>query len=92
MEEALATSPYLAGDRYSLADIAATPYVNRAEMLGMEGMWVGRRPRVTDWLARMRQRPSYAEITDYLTPEELERFDVPREETWRKVRAVLELG
>ena len=92
MEEALATSPYLAGDRYSLADIAATPYVNRAEMLGMEGLWVGRRPRVTDWLARMRQRRSYAEITDYLTPEELERFDVPRQETWRKVRAVLELG
>jgi glutathione S-transferase len=92
MEEALASSPYLAGESYSLADIAATPYVNRAEMLGMDGLWVRRRPRVTDWLARMRQRPSYAEITKYLTPEEQERFEVPREQTWKKVSAVLAIG
>lgn len=92
MEEALAMSPYLAGERYSLADIAATPYVNRADMLGMERLWVGRRPRVTDWLARIRQRPSYEEITKYVTPDEQARFEVPREETWKKVRAVLEIG
>jgi glutathione S-transferase len=92
MEEALAWSRYLAGDRYSLADVAATPYLNRAEMLGMEGLWKGRRPRVTDWLARVRQRPSYDEITKYLTPEEMERFDVPREETWKKVSALLDIG
>jgi glutathione S-transferase len=91
MEEALASSPYLAGERYSLADIAATPYVNRAEMLGMEGLWVGRRPRVTDWLTRIRQRPSYDEITKYFTLEEQGRFEVPREQTWKKVRAVLEI-
>jgi glutathione S-transferase len=39
MEEALSRSPYLTGDSYSLADLAVTPYVGRAEMLAMDGMW-----------------------------------------------------
>ena len=61
-------------------------------MLGMEWLWVGRRPRVTDWLARIRQRPSYEEINKYITPEEQERFEVSRDEAWKTVRAVLEIG
>ena len=90
MEDALARSPYLAGDAYSLADAAATPYVNRAEMLGMDRLWVGRRPRVATWLERIRARPSFARaITAWLSESDRDRFDVPREETWRKVRAIL---
>ncbi len=56
----------------------------------MEVLWLGRRPHVSDWLKRMQQRDSYREITKYLTPEELERFEVPRAETWKKVRTALE--
>ncbi len=46
-----------AGDTYSLADVAVTPYVNRAAMLKMEGLW-SKRPGVEAWLARMRERTS----------------------------------
>lgn len=89
MEEALKRAPFLAGDAYSLADAAATPYVNRAEMLGLEGMWQDR-PHLGAWLARVRARPSFADaITKYYTPQEAERFQFPREETWAKVRALL---
>lgn len=89
MEEALKSAPYLAGDSYSLADAAATPYLNRAEMLGLEGLWA-ERPHVAAWRERMRARPSFAEaITKYYTPDEAERFQFPREETWAKVQAIL---
>jgi glutathione S-transferase len=59
MDVALADQQWLAGDTYSLADIAMAPYVNRLDMLGMSEMWVGTRPRLTDWFARMKSRPSF---------------------------------
>lgn len=93
MEAALAAQPYLAGADYSLADAAATPYLNRAEMLGMERLWAGRRPHVDAWLGRVRARPSFdAAVTRWFGADERDRFDVPREETWRKVAEVLAAG
>jgi glutathione S-transferase len=59
MEKALAASPWLAGDTFSLADIAVAPYVNRLDMLGMSEMWSDSRPRVADWFARIRSRPAF---------------------------------
>jgi hypothetical protein len=35
----LAARPWLAGETFSLADIAVAPYVNRLDMLGMAQMW-----------------------------------------------------
>lgn len=35
MEDALSDGPWLVGDRFSLADVSLTPYVNRLNMLGM---------------------------------------------------------
>ena len=49
MESALGQSDYLVGDSFTLADAAAIPYINRADMLGLAGLWKSRRPRVTDW-------------------------------------------
>lgn len=91
METTLSRQPYLAGADYSLAEAAATPYVNRAEMLGMDRLWAGRRPRVTDWLARVRARPSFDRaITEWLSAADRERFDIPRDETWQKVQQILD--
>ncbi len=91
MEAALA--PYLAGETYSLADIAATPYLNRATQLAMDRLWVGRRPRVDDWFARMRARPSFATaVTKWLTDADRERFDIPRDRTWAEIAAVMAPG
>jgi len=57
-ETALAEGPWLAGDRYSLAEVAYTPYLIRMELLGFEQMFA-KRPRATDWKARVLARPSY---------------------------------
>jgi glutathione S-transferase len=89
MEAALRKAPYLAGEAYSLADAAATPYINRAGMLGLEVLWRDR-PQVAAWLERMRARPSFAPaITRYFTPQEAERFAFPREAAWDKIQAIL---
>ena len=82
METALRDAPYLAGDAYSLADAAATPYVNRADMIGMDALWAGHRPHVAAWLARMRERPSFdVAVTRWMSDADRDRFDVPRAET-----------
>lgn len=90
MEATLARQPWLAGVAYSLADVVATPYVNRAELLGMDRLWLVRRPHVTDWLARVRARPSFERaITAWFSDTDRERFDIPRDETWQKVQEIL---
>jgi glutathione S-transferase len=43
--------PWLAGDRYSLADAAAVPYMIRAQALGLTPLWAAR-PAVGAWLQR----------------------------------------
>ncbi len=93
MEAALADKPYLAGNSYTLADAAATPYLFRAEVLGMDRLWNGRRPKVTAWYDRIRSRPSFEKaVTSWVSDADRERFTVPREETWAKVREVLGLA
>ena len=59
MEDTLADQPWLAGNSFSLADIAVTPYVNRLDMLGMSAMWETSRPRVTEWFNRIKARPAF---------------------------------
>ena len=89
MEVALAASPYLAGQAYSLADAAATPYIFRLEMLGLDKLWIGRHPRVEDWCARIRERPSFAHaITSWLTDTDRGRYAAISEDPFPKVAAM----
>jgi glutathione S-transferase len=89
MEEALSRLPYLAGDVYSLVDAAVTPYVYRAEMLGLDRLWLDRRPRVVAWFERVRARPSFERaITGVLTDLDKERLSVARDESWLAVREI----
>lgn len=70
MEATLSNHEWLAGDRYSLADIALTPYITRLDDMGMRGFWDGRAPHVTDWYDRIRARPSHRKtIYDEGNPE-----------------------
>lgn len=61
MEEALsAKGPWLMGEQFTIADICVAPLIDRMEDLGYEDLWEGSHPKVTDWLARLKERPSYA--------------------------------
>jgi glutathione S-transferase len=91
MESALAEAPFLAGEAYSLADAAATPYVNRLDMLGLWPCWADGHPRVSDWFARIRERPSFeAAITRHFTDKDAAMFARRDDEAPRKVRQILE--
>src|ERR1044071_3827326 len=64
MEAQLGNTKWLASDAYTLADIEITPYVERIDRLGLSGMWENR-PRVADWFARIKARPSFRGISEY---------------------------
>ena len=58
LDRVLEARAYLAGDAYSLADVAYVPWALRArDMLGVDlEPW----PSVEDWLARLTERPAVA--------------------------------
>jgi len=89
MEQALAESDYLVGKSYSLADLAATPYMNRAHMLGMDALWA-KRPSLAAWFERMRARPSFEPaVTSWLTDTDRRRFGGSHEDTRAKLADML---
>jgi glutathione S-transferase len=51
---------WLVGGRYSLADIAAVPFVARIAELAPQALSNTRCPRVADWWQRVQQRPAFA--------------------------------
>jgi hypothetical protein len=53
IDDAIKDGPYLAGDTYSLADVAVIPYILRLELLRLSRMWDGR-PSVAAWWERVR--------------------------------------
>ncbi len=61
MEEALKPSGWIVGKAYSIADIAATPFVKRIdEEIAPDEMTAKKHPRVTDWWTKMQARPAFA--------------------------------
>lgn len=73
METALsAGQDWLVGNRFSIADIAMTPYVNRLAMMSMRGLWEnGRLPNVENWFARIEARPNFQRCLIEWVPEPL---------------------
>ncbi len=59
-EAALGDAGWLAGETYTLADIALTPYAYRVEVMGLQDVLFRARPRVEDWLSRIKGRASFA--------------------------------
>ena len=69
--EALEGKRWLAGDKFSLADIALAPYMNRLNMLGMSAFWEGRLPNLSDWFKRISARPTFGPCFLDVCPEQL---------------------
>jgi glutathione S-transferase len=80
MDQSLESGAYLAGDVFSNADCAVIPYILRIDLLKLAGMWQNC-PRIADWWARMRERPSVKAAI----------FDRMSEADWAPFRAVADL-
>ena len=51
--------PWIMGEQFTLVDILVTPAIDRMDDLGYADLWADL-PRVGEWFARLRARPSYA--------------------------------
>lgn len=61
MEDTLGQSAWLAGERYSLADIGAVPFIKRIEEeIAPDEMTAARHPKVVAWWAAIQARPAFA--------------------------------
>lgn len=70
LDDQLARSPWLAGDRLSLADIAVAPYANRIEVLAHpEALDAAQRPHLADWWRRIQGRAGYQEAFSFENPD-----------------------
>ena len=68
LEHRLEERTWLAGDRYSIADAAVTPYVFYMDALGMS-LAFERHPAVARWYERVRSRPSFQQAIVEAAPE-----------------------
>jgi glutathione S-transferase len=91
MEAALAESEWLVGSRFSMADIAMAPYVNRLASLAMEKLWRNDRlPRVEGWFERVRARPTFnPAFVEWLPTELAAEMRANGETSWPAVSALL---
>ena len=86
IEEALAASPFLAGDDVSHADLATLPYVARLDQLGLGSMIeAGGRERLGAWLARMQSRPSWGQTIGALPASVIGRWQALGWQAWPEI-------
>lgn len=90
MQAALDHHAWLAGDSYSLADAAFTPYLVRLDHLSLLGMLDGA-PHVTDWYRRCQQRSSFeSAIGRWLNQGYLELMRSREDSQWQAIRQLLQ--
>ncbi len=69
LEARLSEVPWLGGNTYSLADIAAAPFIDRLEELNLSGLW-STKTALKEWIIRTKARPAYQEAV----PDNTQRF------------------
>lgn len=93
MEDALQDQDWLVANRFSIADIALTPYVNRLAMMSLTGMWAnGRLPKVEQWFDRIKARPAFTSSMLEWVPEALtNQLRTNGAKSWPDVAQILEI-
>ena len=72
MDKALTGNDWLVGNKFSIADIALAPYINRLAMMSMHGMWEGGRlPNVERWFKAIEARENFKPCFIDWVPEDL---------------------
>ena len=87
IEAQLGKTRWLAADMFTLADVEITPYVERIDRLGLAAMW-DQRPRLADWFARVKARPSFAAIADY-PPTDYDDTGRDGRKDWPRIRELI---
>jgi glutathione S-transferase len=87
LEAGLASQRWLSGARFGLADATLLPYLLRLEHLAMDPLLDrSARPRVADWLARVKTLPSYATaVENWAVPAAVEMLRSNGKAAWPEV-------
>jgi len=90
MEVALARRRWLSGDGFGLADATLLPYVLRLEHLAMDPLLDrSARPKIADWLARVKALPSYASAVEaWAVPAAVEMMRSTGKQAWPEVEPI----
>jgi glutathione S-transferase len=89
MERALQASHWLAGDEFSLADIAYAPYLTRLDHLQLAALWRDR-PHVAAWYGRVQGRRGYQEgLVRWFNPRYLSLMKQKGRDEWPAIKAIL---
>ena len=89
MDKVLAEHEWLAGERYSIADAAFTPYVVRLEHLDVMGL-LEPTPRTADWYRRIKARPSFQDaIVRWENAKYLDLMKRQGRENWPKIKEII---
>ena len=92
MERLLEGQDWLAGDRFSLADAAMTPYFQTLYQFGWNDWYLSRK-NVASWYERCMNRPSYQSgVAADFSAEKLAQLNSKGEEPWRKIKEYLGMG
>lgn len=70
-EVRLSESGWLAGNKFSIVDVAYMPYMARFNLLQLDQLWKGR-PAVLAWFGRLQSRDSFASIMNWYDPRNIE--------------------
>lgn len=82
---------WIAGDRFSLAEIALTPYFARIEYLSLLDIWLSGRPSVARWCERVKARASYDQVIAHpLSADDTDRMRSSGEKIFASVAERLE--
>jgi glutathione S-transferase len=91
MDAALSHHAWLAGDRYSIADAAFTPYVVRLEHLDVLGL-LDSTPCTADWYRRIKARPSFQDaIRRWENAGYLQLMSRQGRENWPKIKGIVDI-
>jgi glutathione S-transferase len=92
MDSCLAHGPWLAGNDYSLADVAYAPYAVRLSHLQLHGLWDAR-PHFANWFERIAARPAFATaFTNWFNDAYLALMEPKGKEAWPRVKQILASG
>ncbi len=89
LDAALAERPYLAGQAFSLADLAYAPYMIRYMEIGFADT-IAARPRLAQWAERLFARPSYRTgVAQWLNAEALAIMREQHDTARARIRSIL---
>jgi glutathione S-transferase len=84
--------PFLAGEEYSLADIAVVPYLVRLDLLRLSRMWENL-PSVQRWYDRVAARAAVrGSILNSMTGSDRALFEESDVDAWPEVLALMKIG